>query len=221
MNKYFDIMRKCPLFNNIEDDNLLPMLSCIGANIKHYCKNEYVFTEGEPAEYIGLVLKGSVQIEQTDYFGNRNIVAIIDESELFGESFACADIDLIPVNAVANKDSEIMFLNSKNITKTCCNNCEFHQQIIYNLMKLIAKKNLMFHQKIEITSKRTTREKLMTYLMIQAKKADCNSFIIPYNRQQLADFLEVDRSGLSLEISKLRKEGILKSDKNYFELIQN
>lgn len=221
MKKYFDVIRKCPLFRNIEDSNLAPMLSCIGGNVKHYRKNEFVFTEGENAEFIGLVLKGSVQIEQTDYFGNRNIVAIIEEAELFAESFACADIEFIPVNVVANEECEIMLFDCKRITKTCCNSCEFHQQIIYNLMKVIANKNLMFHQKIEITSKRTTREKLMTYLMIQAKKAGSYSFTIPYNRQQLADFLEVERSGLSLEISKLRKEGVLNSDKNYFELIQN
>jgi len=102
---------------------------------------------------------------------------------------------------------------------TCSNNCGFHQQLIFNLMRDLAVKTIMFHQKIEITSKRTTREKLMTYLMFQAKKAESSSFEIPYDRQELADFLEVDRSGLSAEISKLRNEGIIESKKNHFELL--
>ena len=112
-----------------------------------------------------------------------------------------------------------MFIDCQHVLHSCQNACGFHQQMIFNLMKNLADKNIMFHQKIEITSKRTTREKLMTYLMFQAKKNNKNSFYIPYDRQELADYLEVDRSGLSAEISKLRKEEILKSNKKYFEIL--
>ena len=111
-----------------------------------------------------------------------------------------------------------MLIDCNHILHTCSNNCGFHQQLIFNLMKDLAVKTLLFHQKIEITSKRTTREKLMTYLLIQAKRVNSNSFDIPFDRQELADYLEVERSGLSAEISKLRQEGILESHKNHFEL---
>ena len=112
-----------------------------------------------------------------------------------------------------------MSSNTNNCKNSCSNNCAFHQQLIFNLMKNLAEKAILFHQKVEIAAKRTTREKLMTYLMFQAKKAGSNRFRIPFDRQELADYLEVDRSGLSAEISKLRKEGVLESDKNTFVLL--
>lgn len=219
MQKYFRILRKCPLFYNIADEDLLPMLDCLGAKVANYDKKETVMAEGEAARYIGIVLSGSAQIIRVDYFGNRSIVADIEPSELFGESFACADIQAIPVSVVANEYSEILFVDCIRITQSCSNACEFHRQMIYNLMKIVATKNLVFHQKIEITSKRSTREKLMAYLLLQAKKNNSNRFEISYDRQELADYLEVDRSGLSAEISKMRKEGIIKSRKNHFELL--
>lgn len=218
MEKYLEILRKCSLFNGIEDENLIGMLGCLRAKVNHYEKNEAVIAEGEPAKYVGIVLSGGVQIEQTDYYGNRSIVAAIEPSELFGESFACAGVKRIPVDVVAKEESEIMFVDCLRITQSCSNACSFHQQIIYNLMKVVATKNLMFHQKIEITSKRSTREKLMTYLLLQAKKHNSNSFEIPYDRQGLADYLEVERSGLSAEIGKLRKEGVIECRKGWFEV---
>ena len=219
MEKYLEILRKCSLFAGIEDENLIEMLGCLRAKVNHYEKNETVIAEGEPAKYVGIVLSGAVQIEQTDYYGNRSIVAGIEPSELFGESFACAGVEKIPVNVVANEESEIMFIDCLRITQSCSNACSFHQRIIYNLMKVVATKNLMFHQKIEITSKRSTREKLMTYLLLQAKKNGSNRFEIPYDRQGLADYLEVERSGLSAEIGKLRREGVIECRKGWFEVL--
>ena len=177
-----------------------------------------ILSEGSPAKYVGIVLSGSAQIVQVDYYGNRNILSEIEPSQVFAEAFACAEVRSIPVTVIANEPCEIMLIDCSHILHTCSNHCGFHQQLIYNLMKDLASKTLLFHQRIEITSKRTTREKLLTYLMLQAKKADSNSFDIPFDRQELADFLEVDRSGLSAEISKLRKEGILDSEKNHFVL---
>lgn len=219
MKKYFSILRKCSLFNNIEDENLISMLGCLGATVKNYSKKEIIIEEGEKARYIGIVLSGSAQIIKIDYFGNRSIVSGLEPSEMFGESFACAEVPSIPINVVANEPSEIMLIDCERVMHPCSNGCNFHQQIIFNLMKIMATKNIMFHQKIEITSERTTREKLMAYLMVQAKKWNSNSFQIPFDRQELADYLQVDRSGLSAEISKMRNEGILKSHKNHFELL--
>lgn len=219
MKKYFKVLRKCPLFNDIADENLMALLGCLGAKVTSYNKKETIISEGEDAKYIGIVLSGSAQIERIDYFGNRSIVATVEASELFGESFACAGVKTIPVDVVANESTQIMFLDCSKIIYTCSNSCEFHRQIIYNLMKVVATKNILFNQKIEITSKRTTREKLMTYLLLQAKKNKTNSFDIPYDRQELADYLEVDRSGLSAEISKLHKEGVIISRRNHFELL--
>ena len=219
MKKYFNVLRKCPLFFHIADEDLIPILGCIGARVVSYKKNETIVAEESAAKNIGIVLSGSVQIIQVDYYGNRSIVSTAEPSEVFGEAFACAQVKSIPVNIIADEDSQIMFVDCMRVLGACSNACEFHRQMIYNLMKDLAMKNIMFHQKISVTSKRSTREKLMAYLLLQAKKNGSDSFDIPYDRQELADYLEVDRSGLSAEIGKMRKEGIIETRKNHFELL--
>ncbi|MBR6680410.1 MAG: Crp/Fnr family transcriptional regulator [Clostridia bacterium] len=219
MKKYLKILKKCPLFANIEDEDLLRMLKCLDAKIGSFDKKYTVFAEGSPAKYIGVVLSGSVQVIQVDYYGNRSILSVMGEGEVFAEAFACAELREIPVSVIADEPSDIMFIDSSHILHTCHNNCGFHQQLIFNLMKDLAVKTIMFHQRIEITSKRTTREKLLAYLAMQARRAGSNSFDIDFDRQELADYLEVERSGLSAEISKLRREGILENHKNHFELL--
>jgi CRP-like cAMP-binding protein len=195
------------------------MLVCLGAKVESFDKKYTIFAEGSSAKYIGIVLSGSVQIIQVDYYGNRSILSDVGESHMFSEAFACAEVAEIPVSVIANDPCEIMFIDCSHILHTCHNGCGFHQQLIFNLMKDLASKTLLFHRKIEITSKRTTREKLLAYLMLEAKKANSNSFEVPFDRQELADYLEVDRSGLSAEISKLRREGVLDSHKNSFTLL--
>lgn len=218
MKKYSEILRRCPLFRGIDDENLLLMLSCLGAEKKSYRKNEVVFAEGGRTTRFGILLSGEVQIVRVDYYGNRSLVGQVGPSELFGEAFACAEVESLPVDVVASEDCEVLLVDVKRVTQTCCNACEFHNRIIYNLMKIVAAKNLMFHRKLEIVSGRTTRDKLMNYLLLEAKRAGSHAFEIPYDRQELADYLEVDRSGLSAEISKLRREGVLESEKNRFVL---
>ncbi len=219
MQKFRKILKKCPLFSGIEEENLFRMLTCLGARIAQFDKKYTVLAEGNPAKYIGIVLSGSVQVVRIDYFGNRSILAQISPSELFGEAFACAETDVLPITVIATEPSEIMLIDCSHILHTCENNCGFHQQLIYNLMKDLATKTILFHQKMEITAKRSTREKLMAYLMMYAKKVGASRFEIPFDRQELADYLEVDRSGLSAEISKLRREGVIESEKNVFELL--
>ena len=219
MKQYFEILRRCPLFDDIADKDLLPMLRCLDAKVESFDKKYTIFAEGSAARHIGIVLSGSVQISQVDFYGNRTILSEAGTADLFGEAFACAEIQSIPISVTGCGPCEILLLNCRRILHACSNACEFHQQLIFNLMKILAMKNISFHQKIEITSRRTTREKLMTYLTLEAKKKNSSAFTIPFNRQELADFLEVDRSGLSAEISKLRKKGILESQKNSFKLL--
>lgn len=219
MKKYLEILKKCPLFDKIEDDDLIRMLSCLDAKIDFFDKKYTIFSEGNPAKYVGIVLTGEAQIIQIDYYGNRSILLNVEPSEVFAEAFACAEVSSIPVTVIANKPSEIMLIDCAHILHTCTNSCGFHQQLIFNLMKDLATKAITFQQKIEIASKRTTRDKLMCYLLMQAKKSGKSVFTIPFDRQELADYLEVDRSGLSTEIGKLRNEGILRSNKNQFELL--
>jgi len=219
LKKYLEILKKCPLFENINDECLSKMLTCLGAKVSVFDKKYTIFNEGSAAKYIGIVISGEVQISQTDYFGNRSILGNIGKSEVFGEAFACAELSSMPVSAVATEESEIMLIRAEHILHTCENHCAFHQQLIFNLMKDLARKTIMFHKRIEVTSKRTTREKLLSYLAMEAKEKGSDVFDIPFDRQELADYLEVERSGLSNEISKLREEGIIENKKNHFELL--
>lgn len=219
MKKYFPILQRCPLFRGISEADLPLLLDCFEARVKKFSKKETVAAEGSAARDAGIVLSGSVQIEQSDYFGNRSILTTLTPGDLFGETFACAGLEKLPVSVIAAEDAEVLLVECRQILHPCSSTCGFHQQMIYNLMEVIAAKNIVLQQKMQITSKRTTREKLMAYLNMQAKRAGRNSFDIPYDRQELADYLEVERSGLSAEISKLRKEGVLESEKNHFILL--
>ena len=218
MRKFLNVLKKCHLFSDISDENIITTLGCLKARTDIFDKNYTILSEGSPAKYIGIVLSGSVQITRTDYYGNRSILGNLCEGELFAEAFACMQMATMPVSVIANETTEIMFINCNHILHTCQNDCPHHQQLIYNLIKVLALKTVMLQQKIDIISKRTTRERLLTYLTNCAKNNNKNSFKISFNRQELADYLEVDRSGLSVEISKLRKEGILECRRNYFKL---
>ena len=219
MKNYYPILEQCPLFDGIPMADLQAMMGCIGGRVLEVAKGQYIFHEGDPATQVGMVLSGSVQLVREDYYGNRSIVAHIGPAQLFGETYACAHVSALPISVVADTESRVLLMDCRRITTSCSSACSFHNRIIFNLLGLVATKNLVFDQKIQITSQRTTREKLMAYLLNQAKLLASNSFTIPYDRQGLADYLEVDRSGLSAEISKLRKEGILESEKNRFTLL--
>ena len=219
MEKYFGILRKCPLFFGISDESLERMLNCLGAKIEFYDKKNAVFTEGDSNGSVGILLSGTLQIERVDYYGNRSIISIIKPSQTFGESFVCAGLERMPVSAVATAPSFVMRIDCSHILKTCHNACSHHHSLIYNMVRSLSETNVGLHEKAQITAKRTTREKLLAYLYAEVKKCGKNSFSIPFDRQELADYLEVDRSGLSAEISKLRAEGVLESSKRRFRLL--
>ena len=220
MEKSLDILKTCPLFSGVLESDLDAMLACLGARQFEARKGTVIFHEGDPAVYVGIVLFGAIRVIREDYYGNRSIVAHMVSGEVFGESFACAGVQALPVSVVAEEDCRYLLIDCKRITVSCTNACAFHSRMIYNLLQLVARKNLVFNQKLQILSQRTTREKLMAYLMNQAKLQGKEECTIPYDRQALADYLEVDRSGLSAEISKLRKENKIFCDKNCFRLLR-
>ncbi len=219
MQELFPILEQCPLFEGIEKNDLMALMDCLGGRVVETARGQTVMQEGEKATHVGIVLRGSVQLVREDYYGNRSIVAHIGPGGLFGETYACAGVAVLPVNVVTDDPGAVLLLDCHRITVSCTSACGFHSRIIHNLLRLVAVKNLVFDQKIQVTSQRTTREKLMAYLLSQAKILGQSSFYIPYDRQELADYLEVDRSGLSAQISLLRKEGVLESEKNFFRLL--
>lgn len=219
MEKYFDILDTCPLFQQVGRGNYDKMLRCFGARVVSIKKNTAVFCEGQAADRVGIVLVGAVQAVQDDYLGNRSILSMAGSGELFGEGFACAGVDCIPVSIVATTDSQIMLIDCSHIMTMCHNACSFHNQMIRNLLISVAQSNLRLNQKIEILSKRTTREKVMAYLLSEAKVHGSNEFTIPYDRQELADYLGVERSAMSTVIGKLRDDGFIQVYRRHFRLM--
>ena len=219
MKEYLPVLQKCPLFAGVLPADIPVMLNCLGGTVREFDKKETILAEGDPAETVGILLSGRAQIVRVDYFGSRSILAEMGPADMFGESYACAGVEQMPVDVMATEDCRVLMVDCFRITHACSRACSFHQQMIYNLLQTVAAKNLAFHEKLEILAQRTTREKLMAYLTMEAKKQGTSSFEIPFDRQELADYLEVDRSGLSAEIGKLRREGTLESEKNRFTLL--
>lgn len=218
MKEYLNILCNSPLFTSIDKNDLEAMLKCLSARKASYAKEEYILSAGDNIKDVGIVLSGSVNIIKEDFWGNRAILAKIQSGEMFGEAFAFAKLQKLPVSAVVAEKSEILFVDFGKIATTCSSACIFHSQLIQNILKILAHKNIMLTQKLEHIVKRTTREKLLSYLSEQALKSGSNSFSIPFNRQELADYLSVDRSAMSNELCKLRDEGILEFNKNSFKL---
>ena len=217
--EFLSVLKTCPLFDGVEEGDLASMLGCLGAKTTRAEKNEMIFLEGDPARYVGVVLSGQVQIVQEDYYGSRSILGWAGAGELFGEAFACAGVEALPVSVLAAERSDIMLLECGRITTSCCNACAFHSRMIVNLLRVMAANNLQVHQKLQITSRRTTREKLMSYLMAQARARQASQFTIPFDRQELADYLGVDRSGLSAEIGRLKAEGVIDCHRSTFKIL--
>ena len=219
MERFLPVLQKCVLFENIRSEEIRGMLNCFDAPLRSVGKQGAIFSEGDPADYVGILLSGSANVVKEDFYGNRSIVGRIETGELFAESFACAGVSAMPVSVIANEDCHYLLIRCQRITVGCANACSFHSQVIFNLLKAVAARNLEFHQKLEITSKRTTREKLMSYLLNQAKQQGSSTFTIPFDRQALADYLGVERSAMSAELSKLRNDGVLVTNRSQFTLL--
>lgn len=219
MDKYSELLMTIPLFAGIAGENIPTLLKNLEAYTRTYHKNEYIRLSGDPADFIGIVLSGNIQILQHDYYGNRSITASFGTGSLFGEAFACAGIPILPVDILSGEDTTIMFMNRSRILSPCGGSCTFHHTLIGNLLTIVASKNMMLNQKLQYISHRTTAEKLLAYLNDQAKLHASAEFTIPFDRQELADYLGVERSAMCAEISKLVKAGILETRRSYFRLI--
>lgn len=218
MKKYLQILKMSKLFLGINENEIEDMLSCLSAEKRSYRKGEYIFRTGEHISAVALLLEGSVHIQREDYWGNLSILNKISQGEIFGEAYAVSGSGAMLNNVITTEDSSVLFLDFNRILTVCSSACRFHSRLIQNFFSVIAEKNRMLTQKLGYMSQRTTREKLLSYLSEQSVKAGSASFYIPFNRQQLADFLYVDRSAMSNELCKMRDSGLLDFNRNHFIL---
>ena len=187
---------------------------------KNFEKDTYVFRAGDTTDSLGVVLTGALLIIQEDFWGNRNIVSSAEPGQTFAETFACAPGAVMNVSVVAQTACKILFLNVKKILHTCPSSCSHHNKMIQNLLASLAIKNLRQNEKLSHLAQRTTRAKILSYLSETAQQNGSFEFDIPYSRQQLADYLSVERSGLSLELGKMQRDGLLNFHKNHFVLLK-
>ena len=220
MRDFFEILLQCPLFDGIEQSDLNFMIGCLDGRTIDIPKGNPVFLEGTPARFVGIVLSGTVQVVREDYYGNRSIMTILQPGELFAEAFSFAGLETMPVSVIAIKDSKVLLLDCRRFLTPCSNSCNFHNILLKNMVQGMAQKNLALSQKIRYMSQKTTKEKLKAYLLDQAKQHGSNEFVIPYDRQALADYLGVERSAMSAEISKLKKSGEIDTKGAWFCLKQ-
>lgn len=216
MNYFF--LSNTNLFHGVREDEIARMISCLGAREKSYRKNETIFRTGNTVNEIGLVESGSVNIIVNFYWGGSHIFGHVEKGKTFAENYAAIPGQELTCDVVAAENSEILFLDITKLLTTCNNSCGFHQRLIHNLLRISALKSLDLSSRMMHTAPKAMRDRLLSYLSEQAMLNGSTHFTIPFDRQQLADYLGVDRSAMSNELSKMQKDGLISFKKNEFTL---
>jgi CRP-like cAMP-binding protein len=218
MEEFFASLARCPLFEGIDPLQYQTMIDCLHGKTVTVKKGNPVFLEGSPAQFVGVLLFGSLQVVRDDYYGNRSVLTVLQPGDLFAEAFSFAGITEMPVSVIAVKDSKVLLLDCRALLGLQNDVCGFHSRLLRNLLKEMASKNLRLSQKIRYMSQKTTRDKLKEYLLDQAKIHKSTEFTIPLDRQALADYLGVERSAMSAEIGRLKKAGQIDTKGSWFSL---
>lgn len=216
----FTALSKTPLFRGILPQEAEEMLGCLGAEHRCYAKGQMILRTGDVTASLGLILSGRALIENNDLWGNTTVLDSVGPGQIFAETYACTPGEPMMVDVVTAEAAEVLFLNVGRVLQICTHSCTHHSRLIQNLLALSAQKNLNLSRKIFHTAPKTIRGRLLSYLSYQAIRTGKRSFTIPFNRQQLADYLNVERSALSNELSKMQQDGLIETQRNYFRLLK-
>lgn len=206
------------LFRGLKEEEVTSLLHCLNAAERKFQKGQMILSEGSITENIGLVLSGMAVISHGDIWGNTSILGNAVPGSVFAEVYACIPGQPMLVNVVAAEETTVMFMNVGRVLAVCTNACSFHARLIQNLLTICATKSLQLSRRILHTSSKSIRGRLMSYFSECAGRFGSDSFLIPYNRQQLADYLNVDRSAMCNELSKMRKDGVIEYQRNHILL---
>ena len=213
------ILANAALFAGVASADISAMLRCLSPRRRHYQAGETILHAGDLALEVGVVLEGSVRVERVDAWGNRFILERFGPGEVFAEAYACVEGEPLLMNAVAATDCHILFLDATRVLTLCPNACAFHARLVRNLLTEMARKNLLLSRKLRLITPHTIRERLLVYLSGEAVRRGTRSFVIPFDRQQLADYLAVERSALSAELSRMRRDGLIECERSRFTLL--
>ena len=206
------------LFRGIAAAELEEMLRCLGGYTRAFREGEAIFLDSDTIRSVGVILRGAVRMTKEDPDGNRSLLALLRAGELFGETFACGSLHQSQVSFWAAADGEALFLPFSKALHTCSHACPFHQRLVENMVRSIGDKNVQLMEKIEVLSRKTLRDKILTCLRQQARQQGSRRFTLPFGRQELADYLCADRSALTRELGRMQAEGLLSFQKNTFQL---
>jgi len=218
MHKYLGLIKLCELFAGMSEADLERFLKCSKARVVPFEKGEVICLAGNSSNSAGVVLKGRVYLESNDFLGNKSIVSEFTPGRCFGENYAFSPSNELPFNIVAKENSEILIFDIHRLVSPCEKNCSCHQRLTQNLLCTMAEKHCEMNEKISHLTKRSTREKLISYLSEQSKKQKSATVTVPFNRQELADYLAVERSAMSKELSRMKNDGIIDFKGNVFML---
>lgn len=212
-------IKKSGIFQGISKDDLKCLISCIGIQIRKYKKGEFISIESDEVKWINVVISGTVYMIKEDIWGNETLLAVIKDSQIFGETFASSENPVSSVTFCAARETDVLLIPFHRIMHTCTTACVFHHRVIENMVLLISEKNKLLMEKLEIISQKSLRKKLLLFLSIQSRVQGCREFTVDMGRSELANYLCVDRSALSRELSAMKHDGIIDYRKNSFKLL--
>lgn len=212
------ILENSRLFAGIRVDEIQPMLSCLQAVERKYPRGAYIFHTGEEVRALALLVRGTAHIQKEDFWGNRSLLASLAAGDVFAEAYAMPGSGAMRSDVVAVESCRVLLMDVERVLSRCTNSCAFHARLTENLFALLAEKNRILARKVDYLAQRTTRQRLLAYLSEQAQRAGSAEFTIPFNRQQLADFLSVERSAMSAELSRMQAEGLIETERSHFRL---
>lgn len=213
-----ELLARAPLFEGTTVDEVESMLGCLDAHEKHYEEGAYIHHMGDIIKTVALVVGGSMRVESVNVWGDISVLDIVEAGDMFGEAYAAAPDEPLMVDVIAAEDCTVLFLNLAKVLTTCPHACPHHSRTSANMTAIIARRNLALSRRVFHVAPKTMRGKVLAYLSDVSERAGSREFDIPYNRQQLADYLGVDRSALSAELSRMQKAGLLEARRSHFVL---
>lgn len=219
MEQFYNVLAKCPLFTNIKENEYKILLSCINSYTKDFKSDEYIFFAGDKVDYVSIVLSGSIEIIKENLAGTRHIMDFAGPSNIFAEGIVCTKEHIAQVSIRVRDASKILFIPYERIIKTCSNSCDFHAQLIKNMVMILGEKNSSLNHKIELLILKGMREKLATYLLNESQKQNNLAFQIIPNRNELAEYLNVSRTSMCRELTRMKELGILDYYQNSFKIL--
>ena len=197
------------IFEGIEEEDIKKMLKCFDAKTRTFKKDRTIVTNIINIKMIGIILEGTANVERYDYNGNRSIIEKLEKNSVFGEVFSRLGSD---ISVIATSDCEVLFIEYEHLIKRCRKGCVYHSILTNNVLQLLSKKIVDLNKRLEILSKRTIRDKLLSYFELLANNSPKRSFNLPFTYTDLADYLSIDRSAMMREIKNLKEEGFIETN---------